>query len=755
MLFCGVLAVSLIAVPSAQAQTTPDHPAYTLKTEPADLSAVQNGDPLRITLSGLPKGASAKLVICPKDVPDGLIKVATKEPWLAEHTLLTRVTSYCAGGFGDELTGRPAGMQLMTRKRSSTTGNIVFDTAIPRGSSQPRPVAWDPLYTTFDKAEKPEDKFPKVPWADNPVVSVDPVTGAKTRKRQFSYQCDDTSPCTIAVQITAQNPDKKTVTWIDESTKFTPFAPGLGVKGCKGIGQSSLNSSVPERFGRTMVSWNQALCAPTQSEQPANIVSETEDTGLTAFDKGESDIAVTGTGGALAAQTVRSRQYVPLGLNAVVVAAVGWAPTETSDDGAKLNSRVASTFSFGYDDVAGMLTKGGERPDEGGRAGIFRDGSALVGRNAAMAAVTGVNGQSAVARSGALDPATGFFGVTGESGKGTIPLALSQVLVKNAASSWVFREMPNDKYYGELNGKSPGVITDLGQLDPGEFRLHNVDAKIGQLSVRKTVDGVVIGNGAECATGGCLSWVLTDLATAKAYGWTPVALPDGKGASVAPTEQSLLAAAASMKAGDDGTLQTGTVTAAGAYPLTFAEYLTVPVNPLVDATCKPMTAKQAQLKAFADLAAGNGQGLLSPGMVPLSKDLKAVATERVAKIGTGTPEGACKEKEEAKNPPPPGSGGTGTGTPVANPSLNSPSGTTGSSAGAPAAAGTPAAAAAPTPASVQAAKLVADGVDIPKFAGAGVLGALIPLLALVALATLPSATAFFAAGRRKRPGGAA
>lgn len=742
VLLCGMLAVAGVSVPAAQAQPPAD-PPYRLKTEPADLSAVQNGDPLRITLSGLPKGARAKLVICPKDVPDNLMKKVYVPPWPKDSILLTRVTSYCQDEFGDEFAGKNAGMQSMERVRSSTTGDIVFDTTIPRGTLRPHAVAWDPLYTTYEKAVNPGDKFPKVPWADNPAV-VDPVTGAKTR-RQFSFTCDENNPCSVTIQITAQDSAGKTVTWVDDSIKFTPYLPGIGVKGCQGIGRNTLNASMPERLGRTAVAWNQASCAPTKSDQPTNIVSETEDTGLTAFDKGASDLMITGSGNALASQTVRSREYVPVGVNAAVIAAVGWSPTDVNDEGNPLGAKLTGTMAFTNAELANMFTKGGQNPDAGGRGGIFKNGSPSVGRNVALSAIKDGQPAGVVAanRRSGYNGSADFFGVTGESGAGTVPLALSKLLAASAPNDWVFPAL-GDEYFPGLSGKSPGVIADLSVLDPGKSQVHNVDAKTGQLAVRKTVDNAVAGRGNDC-DGGCVNWVVTDLATATINRWTPVALPDAKGNFVAPTEQSLQAAVDAMKLGPDGTAETGTVAKDGAYPLTFVEYMAVPVNPLIDANCKPLKEKQDRLKSFAGLAAGYGQSLLPPGLVRLSPGLAATASERIAKIGTGTVEKACEEKEEAKNPPPPGANGV---TPAANSLPNNPSGGPGPAAGTPPAAAVgPVPAVAPTPESVAAAKNLAESITIPKFAGAGALGALIPLVALVILATLPSATAYVAAGR--------
>ncbi|MEC3979213.1 hypothetical protein [Amycolatopsis sp. H20-H5] len=748
VLACALLAVLGVAgVPAATAQENPPAPPpYTLTTIPADLTSVQNGDPLRVTIAGLPAGATATMRLCPKNLRDSLLQLNGVSPtgellWGPDHSLLSRVRQYCAEEFSDELTGQRSIAQLANRQRSATSGNIVFDLTVPKGSSRPAYVSYDPSYTSFDK----DDVY--FPWADNPVVSPGPP---QLRSRLYSYSCDENNPCSLALEITSADGTGSFVTWADNSRTFTPVAPGLAVKGCAGLGPSTLTASMPERFGRTTVDWNQLLCAPTGATQPANIVSETEDSALKSFDTGASDVAITGSGSALATQTVRDRQYVPVGLNATVLAATGWSPTDRNDSGTPLISQVKDSFAMTFDELAKMLSHGGVNPDADGRAGIFHDGSPFVTRNATLGKIVSVNGNeglNAVVRAGGSDSNNGFYGVTGEAGKGSVPLTLGASLVKSAPGSWVFPDLK--AVYGDLAGKSPGVITELGNLDPTGNSQHNTDAKVGQLAVRKLVDSVMVGTGALCESG-CLNWVVTDLATARAYGWTPVSLPNAAGKFVAPTESSLQAASASMKEGPDGTLLPGTATDPNAYSMTFAEYLVAPVNPLIDATCKPLQGKQDQLKTFLAMTRAGGQGKLAPGLAPLTPTLLEEALARVAKIGTGTAEKACRQKEEAQNPTPPGAtGGAGTGapglaapaTPVTPVTNNVPAATS----------GVPEKTAAPSPASVLAAKNLADSVRIPSFPGAGVLGALIPLLALIILATLPSATAYLTAGRPVPP----
>jgi len=725
----GVLAVlGVLVVPPAGAQDVPPPAlAYTVKAS-ADVSQAQNGDPVRITVSGLPAGGRVTLKVCPAEVPNTLLKGVG--PAVPQPDLTIRVNAYCQT-LNDELVGAQFG--AVDRGRSQNSKDVVFDTSIPRGSSIPGYVTFDPDYTSFNVG-------PAFPWANNPIVSTS-SDGTPIRARKYSFTCDETHPCRFALNVKG-TVDGKVLSAMDTSIKFAPTAPGLTVKGCGGLGASTLDATMPERFGETAVSWNQLLCAPTHADQPTNIVGENEDEGLKSFDTGDADIAFTGSGSALAEQTVRSREYVPVGLNAAVIAAVGWSPTDKDDGNAALISQVRSSFSFTFDEVADMLSKGGETPDADGRGGIFQDGSALVQRNAAMAAVVdGRNPANVGLRAGAragVDSAAGFFGVTGEAGKGSVPLTLSTVLGQSAPRSWLFPDRKAN--YGELAGKTPGAITALEALDPGGNPLHNVDAKVGRLAVRKVVNNATLGTGSDCS-GGCLNWVVTDLATATDNGWTPVALPNGRGGFVSPNAQSLQAAANTMTQSPDGTLRPGTATDPDAYPLTFAEYLAAPVNPLVDKACVPQQAKQEQLKTFLRVAQNGGQSAMSAGMVPLTPELLGLAGDRAARIGTGTADAACQEQEVASNPPPLAGDSGNTATPVSD--STTPLGGTAP----PAATAAPATTAAPTPATVLAAKNLADSVRIPSFPGAGALGVLVPLLALVILAALPSATAYATAGR--------
>ncbi|WP_033289209.1 hypothetical protein [Amycolatopsis jejuensis] len=724
----GVLAVlGLAVVPSASAQT--GTLSYTVQATGTDLAHAQDGDPLRITISGLPAGSTANIFVCPAQLRDALLSnqldpATGKRAWLPNHSMDNRVTAYC-GSFNDELSGSPFVTPSADRGRSATTQDVVFDTYVPRGASTPKLIAFDPEYTQL----QPSATFP---WPANP------------DKKKYSFSCDENHPCTMMVRITGATTPRTVV--FDSSVTFQASAPGLKIQGCGGIGASTLTASMPERFGRTSVAWNQMLCAPTKAVQPANLVAETEDVGLTSFDKGQSDVVITGFGGALAAQRVRDRSYVPVALNATVIAAVGWTPIDRTDAGAALVSRLSDHLQFSWDDVAGMLSKGGEQPGSTGRGGIFVTGSPLVKRNPALAAIDGPD-------SPVLAPDTRagrsgdnlFYGVTGETGASTVPLVLSSRL--KGLPAWTYGNFRDGKGKPVQGSGGPvGLVTDLNALNLGDGGVHNVDAKTGRVNVRKQVSNITLGTGTECVHG-CLNWVVTDLATAAENNWTPIALPNGKGGYVAPTPKSLQAAAAHARPGADGSLQIAGGDDPEAYPLTYVESIAAPVNPLVNASCAPETAKQAQLTTFLKAATNGGQGGMGPGLVPLPPDLLSAAQAAAAKVGTGTAAASCQQQKEAQNP---GAATGGPGGGVDGGPLSGGFGGPAPGSGAPALGAPETAALAlktPTSASVQEARTVAAGVQIPLFPGAGVLGALIPLLALVLLVFLPPATGYLTAGK--------
>jgi len=147
-------------------------------------------------------------------------------------------------------------------------------------------------------------------------------------------------------------------------------------------------------------------------------------------------------------------------------------------------------------------------------------------------------------------------------------------------------------------------------------------------------------------------WTLTDLATAKEMGLTPVAIRNAAGKYVLPTAASLAAAVPTMTKQADGTLVPNPASKANpdAYPLSFVEYALAPAAPLVStagaerlaapgraaASTTPRTASQALLTSWLTYATGAGQSSLPPGFAPLTADLQAQAAKAIAAIGKGT-----------------------------------------------------------------------------------------------------------------------
>ena len=89
-----------------------------------------------------------------------------------------------------------------------------------------------------------------------------------------------------------------------------------------------------------------------------------------------------------------------------------------------------------------------------------------------------------------------------------------------------------------------------------------------------------------------------------------------------------------MKTAADGSLALGDTSGdPNAYPLTFVESLTAPVNPLIDQNCQPEKAKQDQLTTVVKAAVNGGQSSMGPGMVPLTPVLLTQAQDAATKIG--------------------------------------------------------------------------------------------------------------------------
>ena len=208
---------------------------------------------------------------------------------------------------------------------------------------------------------------------------------------------------------------------------------------------------------------------------------------------------------------------------------------------------------------------------------------------------------------------------------------VTNYLTKLAQSAWVSRTQPP---------LPRGAAANLALADP---KFPDLDTYSGRALLAKPVNNLSFPN-----NDGPL-WVLTDLATAKALGLTPVSIENAAGAFVAPTAASLEAAVATMKPDENGLLVSdpaatapsapaAAAAVADPYPLTFVEYALAPAEPLVDeATCSVRSSSQALLERWLAYVTGDGQQALPAGFVPLTPALATEAKESIAKVGRATP----------------------------------------------------------------------------------------------------------------------
>jgi sortase A len=168
-------------------------------------------------------------------------------------------------------------------------------------------------------------------------------------------------------------------------------------------------------------------------------------------------------------------------------------------------------------------------------------------------------------------------------------------------------------------------------------------------------------------------WAVTDRATALALGLAPAALENASGDFVAPTNDTMSAAVATMKPDAQGMLlpdvqattappssTASSAPGATVYPLTFVEYALVPAEPLMDAsTCTARTGAQSLLNSWLQYVTGAGQSKLPAGLEPLTPDLAAQASAAIAKVGTSPVTGPCADAPGAGAAP---VGGAGSGS---------------------------------------------------------------------------------------------
>jgi sortase A len=252
-------------------------------------------------------------------------------------------------------------------------------------------------------------------------------------------------------------------------------------------------------------------------------------------------------------------------------------------------------------------------------------------------------------------------------------------------------------------------------------------------------------------------WVLTDLATARALGMTPVSIENANGEFVAPTEESMRAAVSTMTLNESGALVpdpsapagAGTTGGVGAqanvpaYPLTFVQYAMTPAEPLIDtSTCTARADSQALLSNWLNYVIGPGQEKLAAGLVALPDSLKTQAQQSLTRVGASPVTGPCAGQVTIPGSPAPtgAAGGLGVGAIGGPGALGNPTRTAGVGTALPTGAGAAAA-------SASGAASDRDRVAVPAFAGHALPDTSGGVIALIGIVLVTSLAAWLTAGR--------
>ncbi len=200
------------------------------------------------------------------------------------------------------------------------------------------------------------------------------------------------------------------------------------------------------------------------------------------------------------------------------------------------------------------------------------------------------------------------------------------------------------------------------------------------------------------------------------------------------------AAVADMTPDAQGLLQPDPTPAdPNAYPLTYVEYALVPAQPLVDATCAPRTASQAQLVTWLKYVTGDGQKVLPDGLQPLTPALQTAAATAIAQVGA-TPN-TCT--------PPPGTAsadGSGSGSGSSSGTGSSAGGSASGSGSGSGSSGAANSVTSSAPGGLAGPKTIAARVAVPPYGGSKAADAVATVAALVGIVALVTLAARYTAG---------
>ncbi len=568
----------------------------------------------------------------------------------------------------------------------------------------------------------------------------------------ITLTCGPVDPCALVTEVTVG---------ADRSYVATPitFLDDDVIRACGGTAPGALATSTSDRLSDAWAGWTRAACRkPGATGAPTKAVFGGEGDALSAFSAGFLDLAYTGVGyndaTGLApgpADTRRPAVTAPIALNAAVLAVSG---------GYTDNLGVLHPYpevKLTTDEVAALFTGGfsylsGYHPD---LLSSIHQRNPLFSPN-----ITPYNAEN---------PAQGLPQMPAEGETST--WLMTRHLAQMSPSQW--RAAPTGP---------PRTAYAVPALASPAFPAQQIGFFTGRPSLQKVL-GISPASGAV--------FVMTDYATASAFGLTMVSIQNGNGAFVPPTPASLTATIPTMTKDANGVLVPNPnayvpLDQPQPYPLTFVEYAMAPAEPLLADDCTARPASQALLTNWLNYLTTDGQSNLPAGLVPLTPDLAAEARADVAKVGASPVTGTCAPQATTTTTtpttpavPPPAADGSfdsssfggvddfgssaidgpsdvgGSGADGSSSDTGSVSGggsggglgtDTASSEGAAPSAGSP------TTTNPAGAGNAAE-ISIPDFAGSRSPSGLAAVLSLIALAVLMTGAALVTSGRRRGPGG--
>jgi len=526
----------------------------------------------------------------------------------------------------------------------------------------------------------------------------------------FSLTCGPANPCRLVYDLFVQTGSADAVEYIRGGPELS-YRPVEGVAGCEGSTADAVTSTMPDRLQEAWLAWTRDFCGRASSPPPTTSFFQPEGDALRHFAAGDYDLGYSAVGyrPGFQPETERPMVPVPIGLNAVVIAAGG-----------------------GYTVGDGSWPQDLPRPHAQFRL-TNQEAAVLFGQSQASLVFNDQYVNEMLANNPEIPASLYLF-----NSNVSAPVALT-----GAQSTTFFATMQFDTLAGDqwtnIDGSDRGVESDFNHADP----VHDasfLSLKTGRPDLARLAYSQRYSQGT--------FYVLTDLATANALGLTVVSMPNAAGEWITPTPETLAAAVPQMVAQEDGTLLPNPQATAG-YPLTFVEYAMAPAEPLVDANCTARTGSEDLLHGWLDYVTTDGQDQLTggDGLVPLTPQLRdAAATAREA---VGATPNECATPPPPTNPPPTTPPGNGV---IPSNSLG-PGGEFGSgpftgsgSSGANGGSATPTQEATAETAAEALEAAQDDGVDLPGLSGIRAINQLMPPAALLAVAGLTTAVALATAG---------